>query len=289
MQPAAKIRIGEINALLFDRDLLDELKVFLLAGGEIIYRCSNISLLKGKLLKSISPQVIYIYIQITYVTLLGLSSSVFSYFAKIKMLKDEENAPNKSEENIYLMKQHVQSFSTNVKSFFGIRQNPHNQSNINTQQNHQLKPAILTKQTDLENQENASKIAEKYDRNEVHLENDIFNNDDTKEELVIIGNNSFLIPSIEVHNSNNLLALNVNDYIHYERSSSPFPTLLEDFDDDAENLPLVSEEEVHYLRFRSQFRLKTAWEKICDKYGRNYDDEADEIDIFSGKVRKFEF
>lgn len=86
------------------------------------------------------------------------------------------------------------------------------------------------------------------------------------------------------------VAIRGSGHASYPESSSPFPTILDDLDadeeggEDEELVVGIPEEEVHYLRFRSQFRLKTAWEKICEKYGKNYDDEADEIDIFTGKA-----
>jgi hypothetical protein len=46
----------------------------------------------------------------------------------------------------------------------------------------------------------------------------------------------------------------------------------------------VSEEEVNYLKFKSQYRLKHAWEKIIKKYGRSFEGETDEIDLVTGKV-----
>ena len=74
--------------------------------------------------------------------------------------------------------------------------------------------------------------------------------------------------------------------------SSPFPSLLEvlsvetiDSDGDGQDQVLeVTDEEFNYLRFKSQFKLKSAWERICEKYGRSFDEEADEIDIVTGKV-----
>jgi hypothetical protein len=42
--------------------------------------------------------------------------------------------------------------------------------------------------------------------------------------------------------------------------------------------------ELNYLRFQSQFRLKTAWDNICKKYGRSFEDEADEIDLTTNEI-----
>jgi hypothetical protein len=41
-------------------------------------------------------------------------------------------------------------------------------------------------------------------------------------------------------------------------------------------------EELNFLRFKSQFRLKTSWERIFEKYGREFD--SDEVDLMTGEV-----
>ncbi|KAJ3302765.1 hypothetical protein HDV03_004582 [Kappamyces sp. JEL0829] len=51
-----------------------------------------------------------------------------------------------------------------------------------------------------------------------------------------------------------------------------------------ENTPNVSQEEVNFLRFKSQFRLKFAWDRICEKYGKSFEGQSDEIDLATGKV-----
>lgn len=65
--------------------------------------------------------------------------------------------------------------------------------------------------------------------------------------------------------------------------------------DDADNLNPISNDggdkdtspddgQVNYLRFKSQFRLKSEWERICEKYGKDFEEEADVLDLVSGKV-----
>ncbi|KAJ3094146.1 hypothetical protein HDU97_008451 [Phlyctochytrium planicorne] len=42
--------------------------------------------------------------------------------------------------------------------------------------------------------------------------------------------------------------------------------------------------DIGYLRLESRHRLKTAWENLFERYGRSFEDEADEIDLETGKV-----
>ncbi len=49
-------------------------------------------------------------------------------------------------------------------------------------------------------------------------------------------------------------------------------------------MPEVTEDEVNFRRFKSQYRIKSAWDRIFEKYGRNFEGEADEIDLVTEKV-----
>ena len=62
---------------------------------------------------------------------------------------------------------------------------------------------------------------------------------------------------------------------------SPIPK--EGSNEDA-TMPEVTEDEVNFRRFKSQYRIKSAWDRIFEKYGRNFEGEADEIDLVTEKV-----
>jgi hypothetical protein len=55
-------------------------------------------------------------------------------------------------------------------------------------------------------------------------------------------------------------------------------------DPKAEEIELVEEEELEYRRFKSQYRLKLTFERIFEKYGRDFEGVSDEIDILTGNV-----
>jgi hypothetical protein len=49
-----------------------------------------------------------------------------------------------------------------------------------------------------------------------------------------------------------------------------------------EEIEPLPAEELNFRRFKSQFRLKLSWERIFEKYGRDFD--SDEIDLQTGEV-----
>jgi hypothetical protein len=58
---------------------------------------------------------------------------------------------------------------------------------------------------------------------------------------------------------------------------------IEDQEELIEELPeQPPAEHLNFLRFKSQFRLKTSWERIFEKYGREFD--SDEVDLVTGQV-----
>ncbi|KAJ3322185.1 hypothetical protein HDV06_003245 [Boothiomyces sp. JEL0866] len=44
------------------------------------------------------------------------------------------------------------------------------------------------------------------------------------------------------------------------------------------------EKELDFLRFKSQFRLKLAWDNIIEKYSKDFEEETDEIDLETEKI-----
>lgn len=44
------------------------------------------------------------------------------------------------------------------------------------------------------------------------------------------------------------------------------------------------QEKLSYLRFQSQFKLRNSWEKICHKYGKDFSEVTDEIDLVNDVV-----
>ena len=49
-------------------------------------------------------------------------------------------------------------------------------------------------------------------------------------------------------------------------------------------IKLIDLEELDFCRFKSQYRLKSAWERIFDKYGHDFEGTSDEIDLNTGEV-----
>ena len=52
-------------------------------------------------------------------------------------------------------------------------------------------------------------------------------------------------------------------------------------------IKLIDLEELDFCRFKSQYRLKSAWERIFDKYGHDFEGTSDEIDLNTGEVFNF--
>jgi Centromere protein Scm3 len=48
--------------------------------------------------------------------------------------------------------------------------------------------------------------------------------------------------------------------------------------------PEVDPDKLSYLRFQSKFRLKSAWDNICEKYGRSFEGVSDEIDLVNDEI-----
>ena len=55
-------------------------------------------------------------------------------------------------------------------------------------------------------------------------------------------------------------------------------------DQEATEINLIDADELDFRRYKSQFRLKSAFEKIFEKYGRDFEGQTDEIDMVTGEV-----
>ncbi|KAI9011180.1 hypothetical protein BC832DRAFT_549905 [Gaertneriomyces semiglobifer] len=60
-------------------------------------------------------------------------------------------------------------------------------------------------------------------------------------------------------------------------------SLIQNGEPDATTTSAPTPETIAFHRLQSQTRLKAAWDSICEKYGREFDD-ADEIDLMTGEI-----
>ena len=74
--------------------------------------------------------------------------------------------------------------------------------------------------------------------------------------------------------------LEADDLINQNKPSSSSANV----DEEEIEIELVDAEELEFRRFKSQYRLKSAWERIFEKYEHDFEGLSDEINLETGEV-----